>query len=172
MSPPVSGTTIKGLPNATEFADRVLKSVLPHELNVHWLARKLGAELQKFLGLGQTKIDRQKENIQDFFTVMFKFFDSVLPSFQVNDNHALQFKSKGVKRELGQRPDLAALAPVFSADANLLAKVGIGYDQSGPGIEQRLVNQFLANAANSGWTVDQAKAYWRSIVLGAQEARK
>lgn len=161
-----------GLPSATDFADRILKSVLPHELNVHWLARKLGSELQKFLGLGQTKIDKQKENIQDFFTAMFRFFDQVLPSFQVNDNHALQFKSKGVKRELGQRPDIAALAPSFRQDAGLLATVGIGYDKSGQGVEERLVNQFLANAANSGWTVDQTKAYWQAVVFGAKEARK
>jgi len=170
-----SGGTFKlpgGLPNPTEITDDILKAVLPNEINAYWLARRLGEALQDFFGLGQTKIDKQKENIQSFFTAMFKFFDEVIPQFQVNDNHALQFKSKGVKRELGQRPEIAALAASFLPDASLLAKAGIGYDKSGPGVEQRLVNQFLANAANSGWTVDQTKAYWQAIVLGAKEVRK
>jgi hypothetical protein len=146
--------------------------ILPHELDAIWLSRKFGQELQNLFGLGQTKIDKQKENIQDFYTAVFKFFKDVVPGFQVNDNHALQFKSKGVKRELGQRPEIAALYGEFYSSASTLATEGLGYDKSGPGVEERLVNQFLANAANSGWSVDQTRAAWNATVAGAKAAKE
>ena len=142
--------------------------ILPKEFDPVYWVRQFGAGVQDLFGLGQTKIDKQKENIQDFLTTMFQFFKTAVPSFAVNDNHALQFKSKGVRRELSERPEIGMLYGTFLPDASLLVRVGIGYDKSGPGVEERIVNQFLANAANSGWTVEQTKSAWNAIVAGAK----
>lgn len=118
------------------------------------------------LGFGVSKIQLQKAQIQAYLTPMFKIANG-LYGFPLADDHALQFKSSGVRREFNRRPDLADMATAMWTDADSIVTGAFGYDRSGPGIRQRLVNQYLANASYNGWPLAAAMDLWHAIVAAS-----
>lgn len=118
-------------------------------------------------GMGQTKIDRQKEEIQDFWTPLFRYLNRTY-GVPIRDDHFLQFPSDGVKKQFKQHPEIAAMAPAMYAEADDIILGAFGYDSSGSGIRERMVNQFLANAAYNNWPVHATREIWD----GAREASK
>ena len=117
---------------------------------------------KNLFGLGQTKIERQKIEIQDFYTPIFRYLSRTY-GVPIRDNHALQFPSDGVKRLLADNPLIAALEPGFTALAPGIVTGAFGYDKSASGIEERIVRQFLANAAYNGWPVSATEQIFAGI---------
>jgi hypothetical protein len=82
-------------------------------------------QIADFLGFGKTRIAASRQDINRRLEDSF--------------GDALLFRFKGVKRELRERPDLAALRPMLLNAAKQTVR--------GTGNAKRLVNQFLANAS-------------------------
>lgn len=117
-------------------------------------------------GLGETRIDREKEQIQDVLTPIFKYLNRAY-GVPITDGHALQFPSKGVKAQFALRPDIAALVDEFASTAPTIAHDVFATPSSTAGEEQRVTNQFLANAAYNHWTVDATRTIWNGMVEAA-----
>lgn len=115
---------------------------------------------------GLSHIQIQKEEIQKYLTQVFRYIHNVY-GFPLRDDHALQFPSDGVKKWLGRRPDLAAQAPLMQDQADQIVTGAFGYQKSGPGIRQRMVNQFLANAAINEWPLDATIQLWDALVTAS-----
>lgn len=115
------------------------------------------------LGLGPTDIEIQKKQIQAYLTPVFKMLNQGY-GFPLNMDKAQRFSSDAVKTLLGKRPDLAALVPLMQDESDRIITGAFGYDKSGPGIRQRLVNQFLANASRNQWPLQATIDAWQAIV--------
>ena len=113
--------------------------------------------------LGPGRIKEQKVEIQDFLTAFLTTMGKVL-TLPLRDGHALQFKSEGVERELNNRPEIAALKPTFLPNAEAITTSLVGFDPGTDGVAERFVNQFLANAAINGWSVEMTNALYKSLV--------
>jgi hypothetical protein len=112
---------------------------------------------------GKSRIQIQKDEIQKYLTQAFRYaFNNY--GYPLQDDHALQFKSSGVRREFLARPDLAILAEAMWTDADSIVTGSFGYDKSGPGIRERFVNQFLANAAYNNWPVQATLDLWHALI--------
>lgn len=112
---------------------------------------------------GKSTIQRQKDEIQRYLTQVLRYVSNTY-GFPLADDHALQFKSSGVRREFLKRPDLAILADAMWTDADAIITGAFGYDKSGPGIHERFVNQFLANASYNLWPLQATLDLWQAIV--------
>jgi hypothetical protein len=115
---------------------------------------------------GKSHIQIQKDEIQKYLTQILRRVHNDY-GFPLRDDHALQFPSDGVQKWLQARPDLAAVAPAMQADAAKIVTGAFGYDKSGPGIEERMVNQFLANAAINLWPFQAVMDLWNGIVVAS-----
>lgn len=115
---------------------------------------------------GETHIGLQHKQVQSFYTPIFRYINKQY-GYPITDNHAMDFESKGVRHQLLVRPDLAALAPTMQEDAAEIVTGAFGYDKSGPGIEQRIVNQLLANAAYNGWSVQATIDVWDALIYAS-----
>lgn len=123
---------------------------------------------KNLFGLGETRIDRQKEQIQDVYTGIFRYLKQAY-GVPIADNHALQFPSDGVQKQFSRRPDIAALVPYLSAWGEQVAEKVFADDSVGSGKQERVVNQFLANAAYNNWPVAAAVQIWDGIVSASQD---
>lgn len=113
---------------------------------------------------GTGRIKGEKVAIQDLLTPTFRQAEPY--GYSVRDNHALQFKSGGVQRQLASKPELAKLAPGMQQGAANIVQKAFGSSEAGWG--ERLVNQFLANAAINNWSPAQTSALWQSLVEAAR----
>lgn len=114
-------------------------------------------------GLGETRIHREKETIQDINTSIFRYLNSTY-GVPITDGHALQFPSDGVQAQFAHRPDIAALVPSFMTDAPTVTDLVFASTDTSLGQQERVVNQFLANAAYNNWTVPATVAIWDGMV--------
>ena len=64
----------------------------------------------KMFGIGDTRIDREKYQIQHVMTGIFRYLHDSY-GVPITDNHALNFNSDGVQAQFARRPDIAALLP-------------------------------------------------------------
>ena len=122
---------------------------------------------KNILGLGETRIDREKEAIQDVMTPIFRYLAKAY-KVPITDNHALQFPSDGVRKQFERRPEIAALVDYTASTDDYVANYVFARKDAAEGQEQRVSNQFLANAAYNGWTVDATKKIWDAIVEAAK----
>ena len=122
---------------------------------------------KNILGLGETRIDREKEAIQDVMTPIFRYLNKAY-KVPITDNHALQFPSDGVKKQFERRPEIAALVDYTASTDDYVANYVFAKDNAELGQEQRVSNQFLANASYNDWTVDATKKIWDAIVEAAK----
>lgn len=118
-------------------------------------------------GLGETRIDREKQQIQDVLTYIFRYLRDAY-GVPLRDGHALQFKSDGVRAQLARRPDLAALQPIFLLSVPRLAEVVFVDDTPSQGQKERIVNQFLANAAINNWPANATTQIWEGMLDAAK----
>lgn len=117
-------------------------------------------------GLGETRIEREKEAIQDVMTPIFKYLKKSY-GVPIRDNHALQFPSDGVRNQFERRPDIAALAPYLAQTDDMVASLVFARKNPSQGQEERVSNQFLANAAINNWPVNATIDIWDGIVQAA-----
>jgi cellobiose-specific phosphotransferase system component IIC len=121
------------------------------------------AELFNFVAsfFGQTAIKSQKVAIQDFFSPIFKRYASAL-GLQLRDNHFLQFDPEGVQRYTLNNPIYAGLRLEFLANEAPLA----AYIKKNPGagISERVVNQFVTNAAINNWSPEVTRNLWNGLL--------
>src|SRR5258708_1944075 len=75
---------------------------------------------------GKSTIQIQKDEIQKYLTQAFRYvFNNY--GFPLQDDHALQFKSSGVRREFLRRPELAILAEAMWTGADRIITRRFGY---------------------------------------------
>lgn len=117
-------------------------------------------------GLGETRIDREKQQIQHVMTSIFRYLRDAY-RVPIRDGHALLFPSDGVKAQFSRRPDIAALVPSFLLSVPRLAEVVFVDNTPSQGQRERIVNQFLANAALNNWPVSATVAIWEGLVEAA-----
>lgn len=177
---PDSGTgfSIGAFVNPQNVANAVAPQVLSSVLGDSGLSFYLGpiAALISFgvnfqfwknlVGLGETRIEREKESIQDIFTAIFRYLNTSY-GVPIRDNHALQFSSDGVRAQFAAHPDIAALVDYTSPNDQIVANYIFAHGTPTSGQEQRVSNQFLANAAINGWPVSATKQIWDGIVSAA-----
>jgi hypothetical protein len=118
-------------------------------------------DFNQIFGLNPTHIRYEKRAIQDFFTPLFQYVAKTL-GWPVRDNHFLQISSDRVKAEFRNRPDLERLKPSLISKANQIKLKFISGDVD----TERIVNQFLANAAINGWTDVMVLTFWNAIPSG------
>lgn len=119
-------------------------------------------------GLGETRIDREKQQIQDVLTGIFQYLKYAY-DVPIRDGHALQFGSEGVRAQFARRPEIAALAPLGLESAPILAQRVFVDDTPTLGQQQRIINQFLANAAINDWPVSTTANIWNGMVDAARD---
>ena len=117
-------------------------------------------------GLGETRIEREKETIQDVLTSIFRYLKNSY-GVPIRDGHALQFPSDGVQAQFSRRPDIAALAPALMATSDIVTSLVFASKDTSQGQKERVVNQFLANAAINDWPVSSTLQIWEGMVAGA-----
>src|ERR1700704_814169 len=61
-------------------------------------------------GFGETRIDREKQAIQDVYTYIFQYL-AWADHVPIRNGHALLFDSDGVRKQFDARPDIAELVP-------------------------------------------------------------
>lgn len=120
-------------------------------------------------GLGETRIEREKEQIQDVLTPIFRFLKKGY-GFPLRDNHALQFSSDRVEQYMRERPDFDALRERMYVEAMPLAQSVFVDDTPSTGQRKRIVNQFLANAADNQWPLDATQWVWYAMLDAAKPA--
>lgn len=118
-------------------------------------------------GLGETRIQREKAQIQDVYTPIFQYLNSAF-GVPIQDGHALQFPSDGVQAQFDAHPEIAALVPELLGTAGIVANDVFAIHDPSQGELERVVNQFLANAAINQWPVDATRQIWQGIVDAAQ----
>ena len=119
-------------------------------------------------GLGETRIQREKEEIQDVLTPIFRFLHQGY-GFPLRDGHALQFSSDHVEAYMRERPDLDFLRPSMYQEASVLAASVFVDDTPSTGQRKRIVNQFLANAADNQWPTNATIWVWRGLIEAANK---
>jgi len=117
---------------------------------------------------GQTAIKAQKVGIQDFWTPIFRHYSREL-SLPLRDNHALQFDPEGVRRYTLNDPLYSRLRTQFLSEVGPLARY-ISRNP-GPGLTERIVNQFVTNAAINKWSEEQTVNLWKGVLQGLPERR-
>lgn len=117
-------------------------------------------------GLGETRIEREKEQIQEIGTNIFQYLKKAY-GVPIRDNHWLQFSSDGVKDQFRRRPDIAALVQYTSGTDDIVANLVFARKNASQGQEERVSNQFLANAAINNWPVNATIQIWDGIVLAS-----
>lgn len=120
-------------------------------------------------GLGETRIDREKQAIQDVLTSIFKFLHSAY-GVPIRDGHALQFDSSGVQQQFARRPDIAALVPALLPSAPTVTKDVFAHGTPTEGQIERTVNQYLANAAINDWPAQATLDIWNGMLDAANPA--
>ena len=118
-------------------------------------------------GLGETRIDREKQQIQDVMTGIFYFLNSAY-GVPIRDGHALQFPSDGVRAQFSRRPDIEALVPHLLLSSEAMTRMVFASKDSSQGQRERVVNQYLANAAINDWPVSAAVQIWDGMLSGAE----
>lgn len=119
-------------------------------------------------GLGETRIEREKEQIQDILTPIFRYLAKSY-GVPIRDNHALQFPSDGVQAQLARRPDIAALAPTLMLTAETMARLVFASKDTSSGQQERIVNQYLANAAINDWPVSATQQIWDGMLDASRQ---
>lgn len=113
-------------------------------------------------GLGETRIDREKATIQAVMTSIFRYLN-VTYGVPIRDNHALNFPSDGVRAQFLRRPDIAALVPAAMQSVGVIASLVFASRDTSQGEKERVVNQFLANAAYNDWPVAATIQIWEGL---------
>lgn len=117
-------------------------------------------------GFGDTRIDREKQQIQDIYTGIFTYLH-VAYDVPVRDGHALLFDSDGVRKQFDVRPDIAALMAPLLATSPVVTKDIFAHGSPTQGQIERTVNQFLANAAVNNWPAQATLDIWNGLVKAA-----
>lgn len=118
-------------------------------------------------GLGETRIDREKQQIQDVMTGIFRYLrDSY--GVPIRDGHALQFPSDGVSAQFSRRPDIAALQPNLMLSSETMTRMVFASKDTSSGERERVVRQYLANAAINNWPVSTTVQIWDGMLAAAQ----
>lgn len=158
------------VPKAPSAAGPAGVSLGPENVNVYVAYYNLGADLINFIAsfFGQTAIKAQKVGIQDFFTPIFRQYarDTGLP---LRDAHFLQFDPEGVQRYTLSNPTYVSLRDQLLGSVGPLARYIT--PNPGPGITERIVNQFVTNAAINNWSVEQALRLWNGVLNALPNAR-
>ena len=118
-------------------------------------------------GLGETRIEREKEEIQDVLTPIFRFLKKGY-GFPLRDDHALQFSSDHVQAYMRERPDLDFIRPSMYPAAQPLAQSVFVDNTPSQGQRERIVNQFLANAADNKWPLNATIWVWNAMLEAAK----
>lgn len=114
-------------------------------------------------GLGETRIQREKQQIQDVMTDIFRYLEFAY-HVPIRDGHALQFGSDGVQAQFQRRPDIAALAPSLMTTSLPVTSLVFARKDTSQGQRERVVNQFLANASINEWPVNSTVQIWEGMV--------
>lgn len=117
-------------------------------------------------GLGETRIDREKAQIQDVYTSIFTYLHVAL-GVPIRDGHALDFPSDGVQKQFDARPEIAALVPQLMQTSPIVTKGVFAHGTPTQGQLERTVNQFLANASINNWPVQATVDIWQGLVEAA-----
>lgn len=117
-------------------------------------------------GLGETRIDREKQQIQDVLTSIFQYLNFAY-NVPIRDGHALQFPSDGVQSQFAQHPEIAALVPQLLQTSPIVTANVFADTTPTSGEQERTVNQFLANAAINEWPPSATVAIWDGLVDAA-----
>lgn len=110
---------------------------------------------------GQTAIKAQKVGIQDWFTPIFRWY-SEERGLPLRDKHFLQFDPEGVQKYTLSDPLYNRLRNDFLREVGPLSR--FFSKNPGPGLTERIVNQFVTNAAINKWTEDQTRVLWRGVL--------
>ena len=117
-------------------------------------------------GLGETRIQREKEQIQDVYTPIFRYVKEAY-GFPLRDNHALQMSSEYVEQMFREDPFKAQSASGMYQSALPLAQSVFVDDTPSEGQRKRIVNQFLANAHINEWPTNAWVVLWNGILQAA-----
>lgn len=117
-------------------------------------------------GLGETRIDREKQEIQVVLTAIFRFLNTAY-DVPLRDGHALLFPSDGVQKQFDARPEIGALAPTLLQTSEVVTKNIFAHGVPTQGQKERTVNQYLANASINNWPVTVTQGIWDGLVAAA-----
>src|SRR5439155_2999537 len=115
----------------------------------------------------ESKIEWQKDLITNFFTPIFDFVHATY-AYPITRQGFLVMSSTDVQYQFRRHPELAALIPIFDETVDCLVTGPFGFDKTGPGIHQRMINQFIANAARMNWTVQMTMDVWEATVIAGK----